>query len=239
MTTPAVSDFDLTLLHQTRNEVYRGVHLSTGQVCIIKFHNDLASKEAQIMQELAGKVDNIPIVHLHSTGDYTAPSGKSYRYLIIWSCCEGKVLTPSKGLDGTVVDHPGQVGREHFTITERKTLVERLIELVAQLHECGVVYADDFLTNTVISTDSLEPQLIDFGQSYYIDGPRELLPLTVRVRQVKDVRAPDIFSLMGLIHYMFDIPHQQRTFPEGWHSMNARELLPYIPDTNAAPELKC
>lgn len=103
----------------------------------------------------------------------------------------------------------------------RKQFIIKLIYLINQLHNLGVIYVDDFFTNVSVSSDG-DPYLIDFGNSFFINSPPKLATSIAGKYQVS---AHDVFNLLTLVNILLS-----KSFPsnESWKSMIPTDLLPMI-----------
>lgn len=209
-----LSEYDLDIIHNTRNEVYRGIHKSISEnTCIVKYNN--SDREIEILNHLKGKISGIPEIIYYNKDDNKSPTGKVFKTMLMKTEVKGRVL------DGKIRSNPNHLTRDDFSNEDAKLITIRLIHIVDKLHKCGVIYGDDFLTNLVIS-DNLEPCIFDFDASFFpqnIDGSRAAISAGY------PAESHDIFSLLSFIGYMLGI-----LFPRGdsWKSMSALDLLNFI-----------
>lgn len=220
--------YDLKLIHKTRNEIYRGIsQRDPSLICIFKYTNDL-SPEISIMIHLQERGLNIPVLYDFKEGDIISPSGTEFNKLLVMSEVQGKLLTNSRIHDNLneIYDSipseniPDRIDMDLQPLEDRKQLIIKLVHLIIELHQLGVIYGDDFFTNVIVSNNE-DPYLIDFGNCFFLNSPPRS---RLQTAGIYPVSAHDIFNLLSLVTVL-DINLSSN---KSWKNMTLNEIISVI-----------
>lgn len=94
---------------------------------------------------------------------------------------------------------PSYINLKHESMDNKKKVLTSLIQMVSLLHSHGIIYGDTFNTNMII-TNSWQPFLIDFGNSFFKDAVPDIWSADIQNRLI----TTDVFCLQSLMGDMLD-----------------------------------
>jgi tRNA A-37 threonylcarbamoyl transferase component Bud32 len=133
-----------------------------------------------------------PIVLHHLTGNNKSPSGKIFKELIVMNKIDGRVH--SEYHSGT-----NYINLKHESIDDKKKILTSLMNIISLLHSFDIIYGDTFDKNVIIS-NTCQPFLIDFGNSFFKDKVPEIWSSAIIDRPI----SIDIFCLQSLMGDLLD-----------------------------------
>ena len=207
--------YNLELIYQSRNEVYRGtLKADPTKTVIFKYDSDYIGLESSLLQHLQGKVANISTLLHYEAGEITSPSSKMFKQLHVFAEIQGTILIGprSKEIMKDCITSSNNICITDIPIDRRRQLIIDLIQIIIECHKHGVIYGDGFCNNVIITKD-WTPYLIDFGNGFFKDNAPKFL----------DHSAPesmDIFCLLELMKCALSIE-----FPSEWKHLKAKDVL--------------
>lgn len=184
-----IESYILTCIKDVVTEVYSAIHkIHQDKEYIFKYHN--SEDEVGILRYLEDKVPYIPTIYYNNIGTNISPTGKSYKELIVMSKIKGEVL--SNRFDS----NPFKLRDQSLDV--KKHIITEIIKIISVLHKHNIIYNDTLPGNIIIS-DSLQPYLIDFGQSLYTNNIPDYYGEIIQRRPITS----DIFFLQSLIFEAF------------------------------------